>query len=92
MTRPSKKAAEREIVERVLSVIGLKAEIDNTGVRPDIILKVSDQTIGVEVTTYQSDKTVASRSKKARVSQREVEAAWERFEFLAKLFDVSIRI
>lgn len=81
MTRPGKKAAERESVERLLSIIRLNAEIDDTCEKPDIILKMPDlSTIGVEVTMYRSSRSVG------RFTHRQVEAAWENLESASKPF------
>lgn len=71
MTRSSQKADEREVVERLLSAIGIKAEIDDKREKPDIALKMPKQTIGIEVTIYASGK--ASK-------RRTIEAAWECFK------------
>jgi hypothetical protein len=81
MTRPIKKAEEREIVERLLSAIHLNAEIDDTCEKPDIILEAPDRPkIGVEVTMYASSKVVGN------VTLRQVEAAWESVEFASREF------
>jgi hypothetical protein len=86
MTRPSKKMAEREIANRLLSTIDhLDAEIDAKGEKPDIILKVPSRTIGLELTTYQSGKTVRIGGKK-NLTERQVEAAWECFERASRPF------
>jgi hypothetical protein len=79
------KAAEREIAERLQSAIRLTAEIDQSD-KPDFILKVpGGRTIGLEVTTYQSGKSVPIGDK-GKITQRKVEAAWEHFECASKTF------
>src|SRR5690242_15593001 len=85
MTRPGQKTAERGIAERLLSAIGLTAKINPNGERPDITLEVPRRKIGLEVTNYQSDKTIDVDGKR-KFPQREIEAAWERFESASRSF------
>jgi hypothetical protein len=55
-------------------------KIDDQGERPDFMLTISARTVGVEVTMYQSCKTIAG------VTRRKVEAAWEQFESYSRTF------
>ena len=86
MTRPSQKAAERgAAVEQLLVAIHLNAEIDDRGEKPDVILRVRDRLIGVEVTMYRSPRTVTSAPGK-RFTQRQIEFAWECLEAASRPF------
>lgn len=83
MTRPSQKAVERQIVERILATIALNAEVDDADEKPDIIVRVPGHpTVGVEVTMYASRRTVS----KGRFTQRQIESAWENFETASTSF------
>jgi hypothetical protein len=89
MTGCSQKQAERSVLERLLSTEGITPEMPpQKGETPDFMMKVSGQSIGVEVTTYQSGKTVAIPGK-GRRSRRANEAEWEHLKCLSHSFRTS---
>jgi len=90
MTRCNQKAAEHEVVERLLSALNVRAGIDHKREKPDIALKMSERTIGVEVTTYASDKNSVSADRK-HPTRRAIEAAWECFESASASFRMEHR-
>jgi hypothetical protein len=76
MTPRSKEEAERNILERLLLTKGIVPETPpQKGETPDFMVQISSRTIGVEVTTYQSGKTIIAPD--GRRERREVEAEWE---------------
>jgi hypothetical protein len=80
MTQSTQKQEEREILRELLSATGIRPECSPVeGEKPDFMIQVSGRTVGVEVTMYRSDKTVAVVGKHA-VRRRQVESEWESFE------------
>jgi hypothetical protein len=74
MTRLEQKKEERRTLNKLLSFLGITPEkIDDKDPNhpPDFMLQIAGRTIGVEVTTYRSDETVAADSKKHKRSRRE---------------------
>jgi hypothetical protein len=72
MTRPSKKASERQTLDRVLSGLGLCPDTEPVeGETPDFMVTLSGRRIGVEVTMYRSGETVEGGSER-----RQAEAEW----------------
>jgi hypothetical protein len=85
MTRRAQKKEERRTLDKLLSFLSIAPEkIDDKDETPDFMLEIFGRTIGVEVTTYRSDETVAVDGKKHK--RRTVEAEEKRFLDSAKIF------
>lgn len=81
MTRPTQKDDERSVVLELMSAIRVQLEsYPVQGEAPDFMIQVSGLTVGVEVTMYQSGRTVAG------VPKRAVEAEWEALEGASQIF------
>jgi hypothetical protein len=81
MTRPIQKQYERETLIKLLSTIQVQLDSQPLeGETPDFMIPMSGRTIGVEVTMYQSGRTVAGLPKRA------IEAEWEEFETSSQIF------
>jgi hypothetical protein len=81
MTRPVQKQDERETLIKLLSTIHVQLDSQPLeGETPDFMIPMSGRTIGVEVTMYQSGRTVAGLSKRA------IESEWEEFETSSQTF------
>jgi hypothetical protein len=81
MTRSTQKQNERKILSELLSAIHLQPDGEPVdGEKPDFVIRTSGTTVGIELTTYQSGRTVAG------VPKRAVEAAWDDLEQASQKF------
>ncbi|MDR3738074.1 MAG: hypothetical protein P4L40_03550 [Terracidiphilus sp.] len=86
MTRPSKKQEEKEILRALLCATCIQPERSAVeGEKPDFMVRISGRIVGVEVTLYRSDKTVARVGGRA-VKRRAVESEWEHLERSSRSF------
>jgi len=75
MTRLTQKEIERATLQRLLAATHIVLQCDPIDSEaPDFIIQSSGRSIGVEMTMYQSGKTVAG------VRKRAIEAEWELLE------------
>ena len=82
MTRRQQKIEERHTLELLLAALAITPSwVDDQGERPDFIITVDGQSVGVEVTTYQSGGTLGNG-----IERRQVEAEWEAFRGEAHAF------
>jgi hypothetical protein len=81
MTRRSQKDSERWTLDALLSLLNISPDQINEGERPDFMLAVFGQMIGVEVTMYQSGTTVG-----AGFGQRQAESEWESLQLASRKF------
>ena len=81
MTRSNKKQKEYdEILHPLLCSTGIQPRCGPLGSEnPDFMMQISDRMVGVEVTMFQSDKTVTCVGRRV-IKRRAVESEWERFE------------
>ncbi|MGA7710314.1 MAG: hypothetical protein WCA81_00310 [Rhizomicrobium sp.] len=81
MTRPTQKQDERDTLIELMATIGVQLEsCPMEGEVPDFMIQISSRTVGIEVTTYQSRKTVAG------IQKRAIEAEWEELERSSQAF------
>lgn len=81
MTRSTQKQDERSTLLKLMSAIHIQLEsCPMEGEAPDFMIQISGRTVGVEVTMYQSGKTVVG------VAKRAVEAEWEELETSSRIF------
>jgi hypothetical protein len=86
MTRLNQKQKEYEILRALLRATGIRPEcLPLKAEKPDFTMLISGRTVGIEVTMYQSGKTVAGVGRRA-VKRRVVESEWERLEKSSKNF------
>jgi len=81
LTRPTKKQDERDILRELLLAIHVVLDGEPVdGETPDFVIRTSGRTVGIELTTYQSGRTVAG------VQKRAVEAVWDELEDASRKF------
>jgi hypothetical protein len=81
MTRPTQKQDEQRTLLELMAAIGVQLEsCPMEGEVPDFMIQISDRTVGIEVTMYQSKRTVAG------IQKRVVEAEWEELERSSQTF------
>jgi hypothetical protein len=81
MTRSIQKENERGTLAELVAATGVQLEsCPMEGEAPDFTIQISGRTIGVEVTIYQSGKTIAG------IQKRAVEAEWEELEVSSRQF------
>ena len=81
MTRSIQKQNERGTLAELVAATGVQLEsCPMEGEAPDFTIQISGRTIGVEVTMYQSGKTIAG------IQKRAVEAEWEELEVSSRQF------
>lgn len=81
MTRPDKKAAERAALDALLSALVVVPTKIESGETPDFILSLGEKTVGVELTTFQSNGSMDSG-----LGRRQVESEWESLEKAIAVF------
>jgi hypothetical protein len=75
MTRPTQKQDEQGTLLELMAAIGIQLEsCPMEGEVPDFMIQISGRTVGIEVTMYQSRKTVTG------IQKRAVESEWEELE------------
>lgn len=73
MTRPDQKLSERQTLDAVLAALSLRPDQEpKAGETPDFTVLISGQTVGVEITIYQSGATVDGGTER-----RKVESEWD---------------
>ncbi len=81
MTRLDQKQYERVTLRTLLSILGIPADtVCEEGETPDFLVQINGESIGIEMTRYQSGQVVAAAS----IERRAVEAEWERFNCFSK--------
>jgi hypothetical protein len=72
MARPDQKLSERQTLDAVFAALDLRRDQEpKAGETPDFTVLISGRTIGVEITTYQSEATVDGRHR-AQESRKRV--------------------
>ena len=81
MTRSTQKQDERGTLDELVAATGVQLEsCPMEGEVPDFIIQISGRTVGIEVTMYQSRKSVAG------IQKRAIEAEWEELERSSRTF------
>ena len=81
MTRDIQKENERRVLCRVLAALGATPESEpQAGEAPDFILQLRGQSVGVEISVYNSEETIDETKRRA------VESEWERLKAAAEEF------
>ncbi|HXZ02778.1 MAG TPA: hypothetical protein VEI03_22505 [Stellaceae bacterium] len=81
MTRPTKKDMERCTLDTLLATLGIAPDSVAAAEAPDFVVSVAGQTIGVEVTMYQSGVAAVPG-----IRRRQVEAEWEALSRASRAF------
>jgi len=81
MTRQIQKDAERATLTALLSALGVAPDQVREDEQPDFLLSMSDRTVGVEVTMYQSGRNLGTGTQR-----RQVESAWEALQRASRQF------
>lgn len=81
MTRQRKKAAERAALAALLTALGVAPANVDEGETPDFVLALDGRSVGVEMTTFQSNTSMDGR-----LGRRQVESEWERLDKAIEAF------
>lgn len=81
MTRQGKKATERASLELLLAALEIAPERVDEGETPDFVLTVVGRSVGVELTTFQSNTPMDGK-----LGRRQVESEWERLDKAIEVF------
>src|SRR5208282_742001 len=76
MTQSTQKRDEETALSELIRATGIECESYESGEAPDFIVQVAGRSIGIEVTTFQSEARLGEHPK------RGVEAAWEQLATL----------
>jgi len=81
VTRQDKKAAERAALEALLAALSVVPAGVEEGETPDFVLALDGRSVGVEMTTFQSNTSVDGQ-----LGRRQVESEWERLGNAIEVF------
>jgi hypothetical protein len=81
VTRKNQKVAERAALDALLSALGTVPTKVEPGETPDFMLSLGESSIGVEMTTFQSNAPMDGK-----LGRRQVESEWERLKSAIEKF------
>ena len=82
MTRPTKKAEERAVLDVILAGLGVRPDREpEFGETPDFLVTIGGRQIGVEITAYDSKELVEGKHRR-----RQVESEWDKLKRASDAF------